>query len=47
MMHAFWKIKDPMEKMRDSINFQKNVALMGAALMLLIIATTAWPLALR
>ena len=37
MMHAFWKISDPMAKMMDQINFMKNMALLGAALMTLAI----------
>jgi uncharacterized membrane protein YphA (DoxX/SURF4 family) len=36
-MHAFWKVQDPMAKMGESVNFMKNVALLGAALMLLAI----------
>lgn len=36
-LHAFWKATDPMMKMNDRIQFQKNMALVGAALMLLAI----------
>ena len=36
-MHAFWKVQDPMAKMGETVNFMKNVALLGAALMLLAI----------
>lgn len=36
-MHAFWKTNDPMAKMGDSINFQKNLALAAALLMLLVL----------
>ncbi len=39
MMHAFWKIQDPMARMGERINFQKNMALIGAALMMLAIST--------
>lgn len=39
-MHAFWKIQDPMAKMNERINFEKNMALLGAALM--ILAITVW-----
>jgi len=35
LMHAYWKIKDPMAKIGDSVNFRKNLALLGAVLMLL------------
>jgi putative oxidoreductase len=34
MMHAFWRISDPMHKMSDQVNFFKNLALIGALLML-------------
>ncbi len=37
MMHAFWKVQDPMQKMSESINFYKNMGLLGAILMLLAI----------
>lgn len=36
-MHAFWNIKDPMQKMGEQINFTKNLAIMGGALMFLAI----------
>jgi putative oxidoreductase len=35
LMHAFWKIQDPMAKMGEMINFMKNLALLGAVLLLL------------
>ena len=34
-MHQFWNITDPMQKMGEEINFKKNLALLGALLMLL------------
>lgn len=34
-MHQFWRIQDPMQKMPEQINFMKNLALMGALLLLL------------
>jgi uncharacterized membrane protein YphA (DoxX/SURF4 family) len=34
MMHAFWKVTDPMHKMSETINFTKNLALIGALLMM-------------
>lgn len=37
VMHAYWKISDPMARSAESIAFYKNVALMGAALMVLAI----------
>jgi len=44
-MHAYWKDTDPMQKMGNQINFLKNMALIGALLMLLSIATP-WMVAL-
>ncbi len=32
-MHAFWRDTDPQERMNDNINFGKNMALLGAALL--------------
>jgi uncharacterized membrane protein YphA (DoxX/SURF4 family) len=34
-MHAFWTVQDPMMRMGDMVNFTKNVAMMGSALMFL------------
>ncbi len=44
-MHAFWAIPDPMARMGDQVNFMKNMALLGAALMLLMIPGP-WPFSL-
>ncbi len=33
LMHAFWKVQDPMAKMGERVNFFKNIALLGATLM--------------
>lgn len=38
MMHQFWKIEDPMQKMGDRINFFKNLAILGSLLMLFALA---------
>lgn len=35
IMHAFWKANDPMQKMSENVNFMKNLALIGALLMML------------
>jgi uncharacterized membrane protein YphA (DoxX/SURF4 family) len=35
MMHAFWKVQDPMAKMGEMVNFTKNLALLGAVIMFL------------
>ncbi len=32
LMHAYWKVQDPMAKMGESVNFRKNLALLGATL---------------
>jgi uncharacterized membrane protein YphA (DoxX/SURF4 family) len=34
MMHAFWQESDPQARSSEQINFNKNVALIGAALIL-------------
>lgn len=34
MMHAFWKVDDPMESQQEQTQFLKDIALAGAALML-------------
>lgn len=36
VMHAFWNVKDPMQKMNERIAFFKNLAIMGALLMLFV-----------
>ena len=36
-MHAYWKVKDPLAQMAEKVNFMKNIALLGAALLLLAI----------
>ncbi|MEK7190391.1 MAG: DoxX family membrane protein [Patescibacteria group bacterium] len=36
-MHQFWKITDQMARMGEEVNFKKNMALLGAVLMLLAI----------
>ncbi len=37
MMHPFWKVQDAQMKMGEMVNFTKNLALLGATLMLLSI----------
>ena len=44
-MHAYWKITDPMQQMGQRVNFYKNLALLGAVLMLLAIPAP-WALSL-
>lgn len=45
-MHNFWTVTDPNQKMGEMTNFLKNVALLGAALMMLRAAEAPWPLSL-
>ncbi len=39
MMHDYWNDTDPMQKMTNRVQFTKNMALLGAALMMLQIPT--------
>ena len=45
MMHPFWRVPDPMMRLADVVNFSKNLALMGSALMLLA-NPEPWPVSL-
>jgi putative oxidoreductase len=40
MIHDFWTVQDPMQRMSERVNFTKNAALLGA---LLIIAALPQP----
>jgi putative oxidoreductase len=42
IMHAFWADRDPMMRMNNIVNFGKNVALLGSALMFLAVPRP-WP----
>jgi putative oxidoreductase len=42
IMHAYWKDQDPAAKSSNRIQFQKNMALVGALLMLAL-NIAAWP----
>ncbi len=44
-MHNFWKIVDAQARIADKVNFMKNMALVGALLILLAIPSP-WPLRL-
>jgi putative oxidoreductase len=35
MMHAFWKVRDAGSRMGETVNFTKNMAIVGALLILL------------
>ena len=41
-MHRFWEEQDPQQRMNETIQFAKNTALLGAALMLLQLEQP-WP----
>ncbi len=36
-MHDYWNVQDPMQKMTQELNFKKNLALLGAVFMALMI----------
>ena len=42
-MHRFWEVQDPAQRMSETINFTKNMALVGAALMAMQIEEP-WPI---
>ena len=44
-MHAYWKVDDAQAKQGEMINFMKNMALVGALLMLLLLPHP-WPMSL-
>jgi uncharacterized membrane protein YphA (DoxX/SURF4 family) len=43
VMHAYWADADPNMKMANMVNFGKNIALLGAALVMFIVPHP-WPL---
>lgn len=45
LMHNYWAVTDPSVRQMDLTNFKKNIALLGAAWMLLLIPQP-WPLSL-
>jgi len=45
-MHSFWKVDDAQLKQIDIINFTKNMALIGALLMFLLMPRP-WPMSLE
>jgi uncharacterized membrane protein YphA (DoxX/SURF4 family) len=42
VMHDFWRIEDPQQRMHETVNFTKNLALLGATLALLGV-DEPWP----
>jgi hypothetical protein len=45
VMHDFWRIEDPNQRINDMVNFAKNMALLGAALALMGVEEP-WPASL-
>jgi uncharacterized membrane protein YphA (DoxX/SURF4 family) len=45
LMHQYWKHTDPMMRINDQVNFMKNVAILGASWMLVMIPQP-WPMSL-
>jgi uncharacterized membrane protein YphA (DoxX/SURF4 family) len=45
MMHNFWSVRDPNQREMEKIQFMKNVALLGAALMMVVFTNylPPWP----
>ena len=37
-MHNFWTVAEPQAKMMEQVNFMKNMALVGAALMMMLLS---------
>jgi putative oxidoreductase len=42
IMHDFWRVQDPNQRMNEMINFTKNLALLGAAAALMAVEEP-WP----
>jgi putative oxidoreductase len=40
LIHSFWRDKEPMMRMNEMVQFQKDIALTGASLILLYLAWT-------
>jgi uncharacterized membrane protein YphA (DoxX/SURF4 family) len=43
IMHNFWSVSDPGQKVMQWVQFSKNVALLGAALMMLVFTNFLGP----
>lgn len=46
IMHDFWRVEDPNQRMQEMIHFSKNLALLGGALALMGVEEP-WPLTVR
>lgn len=44
-MHRYWDVEDPQQRMAEMVNFTKNMALIGAALMMMQIQEP-WPVSI-
>lgn len=42
VMHDFWRVEDPSQRMNEMINFSKNVALLGSAIAMMGV-DEPWP----
>lgn len=47
VMHDFWSVEDPEQRQSEMTDFLKNATLLGAALVFVALAGTAWPYALN
>lgn len=45
VMHRYWELTEPMQRVGEFVNFTKNLALLGAALALMAVSQP-WPWAL-
>jgi len=45
LMHNYWAVPDPATRQSDTVNFKKNIGLLGGAWMLLLIPQP-WPMSL-
>jgi putative oxidoreductase len=45
VMHNFWSMEEPQQRMNEMINFSKNMALLGSALTLMGV-DEPWPVSL-
>lgn len=43
VIHDFWGVDDPDERQQEMIQFMKNSALLGAAIVFISLAGTSWP----
>jgi putative oxidoreductase len=46
VIHRYWQIEDPKMRQMEMINFSKNMALVGALLMMLLLPRP-WPMSVR